>query len=219
MNLRSGLHTCVMSALLAMFLSSASAQQAKTEIDPGDKGGTKGADKIPAPASAKGVQANDPDYVIGVEDVLVINVWHEPEMSRTVSVRPDGKISLPLIGEFDASGLSPKGLQAKLAKQLESLIKNPDVTVIVQEIRSQKFNILGEVSRPGSYPLNKPMTVLDAIAVAGGFKDFANPKKMYILRRSKEGNKKIAVNYNDLIKGVTSDTNFELETRDTVVVP
>jgi polysaccharide export outer membrane protein len=168
--------------------------------------------------AAKGTTANDPDYVIGIEDVIAVNVWHEPEMSRAMAVRPDGKISMPLIGEVMADGKTPAQLQAELSTKLQSLIKNPDVTVIVQDIKSQKFNILGEVQRPGMYPLTKPMTVLDALAVAGGFRDFAKPKKMYILRKSKDGSSaKIPVNYNNVIKG--SDKNVELESRDTIVVP
>ena len=168
--------------------------------------------------SPKGTSTNDPDYVIGVDDVVGINVWREAEMSRSMSVRPDGKIALPLIGEIQAEGKTPRQLQAEVSKKLDVLMKNPDVTVFVQEIRSQKFNILGEVARPGMYPLTKPMTVLDAIAVAGGFRDFAKPKKMYILRKGKDGaSAKIAVNYNNLIKG--ADKNVELESRDTIVVP
>jgi polysaccharide export outer membrane protein len=174
-------------------------------------------DAAQAPA-AKGTTANDPDYVIGVEDVISIVVWHEPEMSRAMAVRPDGKLALPLIGEFEADGKTPAQLQAELSKKLQELIKNPDVTVIVQDIKSQKFNILGEVQKPGVYPLTKPMTVLYAVAMAGGFRDFAKPKKMYILRKSKDGNSsKIPVNYNNVIKG--ADKNVELESRDTVVVP
>jgi polysaccharide export outer membrane protein len=176
-------------------------------------------DKPPqAQAPAKGTAANDPDYVIGIEDVIAVNVWHEPEMSRAMAVRPDGKISMPLIGEIVADGKTPAQLQAELSTKLQTLIKNPDVTVIVQDIKSQKFNVLGEVQHPGMFPLAKPMTVLDAIAVAGGFRDFAKPKKMYILRKGKDGNtSRIPVNYNNVIKG--SDKNVELESRDTIVVP
>ena len=174
--------------------------------------------KDQTPSTAKGTSVNDPDYVIGIEDVIGINVWHEPEMSRAMSVRPDGKIAMPLIGEFVAEGKTPRQLQAELSKKLDTLLKNPDVTVYIQEIRSQKFNILGEVQRPGMYPLSKPMTLLDAIALCGGFRDFANPKKMYILRRGKDGGStKIAVNYNSVIKG--SERAPELESRDTIVVP
>jgi polysaccharide biosynthesis/export protein len=175
-------------------------------------------DAAQAPAAAKGTTENDPDYVIGDEDVIAINVWHEPEMSRAMGVRPDGKISLPLIGEVVAEGKTPKQLQAELSKKLAELIKNPDVTVIVQDIKSQKFNVLGEVQKPGVYPLTKPMTILDAVAIAGGFRDFAKPKKMYILRRSKDGsNARVLVNYNNVIKG--KDKNVELESRDTIIVP
>jgi polysaccharide export outer membrane protein len=195
--------------LIATMVCSANADQKK-----------KSKENRNSPAASSGVQANDPDYVIGIEDVLAINVWHEPELTRSVSVRPDGKISLPLVGEVEANGLTPKDLQVKLAKQLESMIKNPEITVMIQEIHSQKFNILGEVGRPGSFPLVKHMTVLDAVATAGGLKDFAKAKKMYILRRSKDGNTtRIAVNYNNLIKGTSSDRNFEIEPRDTIVVP
>ena len=170
------------------------------------------------PGAAKGTTANDPDYVIGVEDVIAVNVWHEAEMSRAMAVRPDGKISLPLIGEVVADGKTPAQLQAELSAKLQTLIKNPDVTVIVQDIKSQRINVLGEVQRAGVFPLSKPMTVLDAIAMAGGFKDFAKPKKMYILRKGKDGNtSRIPVNYNNVIKG--TDKNVELESRDTVVVP
>jgi polysaccharide export outer membrane protein len=171
-----------------------------------------------AAAVAKGTQENDPDYVIGIEDVIAINVWHEPEMSRAMGVRPDGKISIPLIGEVVAEGKTPHQLQQELSKKLAELIKNPEVTVIVQDIKSQKFNVLGEVQKPGVFQLTKPMTVLDAIAMAGGFRDFAKPKKMYILRRGKDGSSvRVPVNYNNIIKG--SDKNVELESRDTVIVP
>ena len=166
------------------------------------------------PASAAG-----PDYIIGIDDVLAINVWHEAEMSRTVPVRPDGKISLPLLGEFEANGRTPRQLQEALSKQLSTLINNPEVTVIVEKINSLKFNIVGEVGRPGSYPLSKPMTVLDAVAVAGGLKDFARPKKMYVLRRNRDGaTVRMPFNYKKAIQG-SSTENFELEERDTVVVP
>jgi polysaccharide export outer membrane protein len=171
-----------------------------------------------ATSVAKGTAVNDPDYVIGTEDVIAINVWHEPEMSRAMAVRPDGKISLPLIGEVMADGRTPAQLQAELTAKLQTLFKNPDVTVVVQDIRSQKFNVLGEVQRPGMFPLAKPMTILDAVAMAGGFRDFAKPKKMYILRKAKDGTtSRIPVNYYNVIKG--ADKNIALESRDTIIVP
>jgi polysaccharide biosynthesis/export protein len=166
-----------------------------------------------------GVSKGGDDFVIGSEDVLDINVWREPEMSRTVPVRPDGKISLPLLGEFEAAGSTAKQLQAKIAQKLDAIVNNPQVTVIVKEIRSQKYSITGEVNRPGSYPLSGEMTVLDAVAVAGGLKDFAKPKKMYILRRSGNGAvQRIAVNYKEILDGSAKD-NPVLLARDTIVVP
>lgn len=188
---------------------------------PADK--TAGSEKLPAKPqsgiSMKPMPPEDPDYVIGVEDVLAINVWREPEMSRVVIVRPDGKITLPLLGEFEADGMTPRKLEAVIAKKLETLVTNPDVSVIVQEIRSRKFNVIGEVARPGTYALTNNMTVLDAIALAGGFKDFARPKKMYVLRQQKDGSVRISVNYPKVLKGEAPQQNLKLEARDTVVVP
>lgn len=176
---------------------------------------------VPAPVvSSKPAPVVDPDYVIGVEDVLAISVWREPEMSRSVTVRPDGKITLPLLGEFEADGMTPKKLEAAILQKLQTLVTNPEVSVIVQDIRSQRFNVVGEVNKPGTFGLSSPMTVLDAIALAGGFKDFARPKKMYILRKFRDGSTvRISVNYNKIIKGEGPDQNIKLQTRDTLVVP
>ncbi len=162
----------------------------------------------------------DQDYVIGVDDLLAIHVWKEPEISRVVSVRPDGKISLPLIGELKASGLTPRVLQKTVATKLRSYLFEPEATVIVQEIRSQRFNIVGEVNRPGIYPLLKPMTVLDAIALAGGFRDFAKITKIYVLRLRADGSRmRSPFNYKDVIRGHNFHQNLELEPHDTIVVP
>lgn len=174
----------------------------------------------PEAAAAKPAAGATPDYVIGVEDILGINVWREPEMSRTVAVRPDGKITLPLLGEFEADGKTPKELEAIIVQKIQTLVTNPEVSVIVQDIRSQKFNVVGEVMKPGTYVLSSRMTVLDAIAVSGGFKDFAKPKKMYILRKKRDGTStRIPVNYSKIITGDAPEQNIALETRDTIVVP
>ena len=171
------------------------------------------ANKNEMPASTP-ANATDRAYVIGTEDVVIVNVWHEPEMSRSLTVRPDGKISLPLAGEFQAAGVTAADLEDSITKKLTSLIQNPQVTVIVQEIKSKRFNIMGEVNRPGTYPLQSDMTVIDAVALAGGLRDFAKPKKMYVLR----GNSKIPVNYKEVIGGKLG-ANLKLQTKDTVVVP
>ena len=126
-------------------------------------------------------------FVIGVEDVLTINVWKEPEMSKVLPVRPDGMITLPLIGEIKAAGLTPVQLQDEIAASLKKLMSDPQVTVIVTEVRSLAFNIVGQVQKPGYYPLTRRMTVLDAIALAGGFQPFAKQKKVYVLRTNAAG--------------------------------
>jgi polysaccharide biosynthesis/export protein len=160
------------------------------------------------------------EFLIGNDDVLAINVWKEPEISRAVPVRSDGKISLPLVGEVQATGKTPKQLQAEITSSLQAYMSGPEVTVIVQEIKSQKFNILGRVARPGSYLLTPPMTVLDAIALAGGFLDFAKSKDIYVLRRAADGSQaRMPFNYKQVIKGTHSEQNVKLEARDTVVVP
>ena len=160
------------------------------------------------------------DYIIGSEDVLAVNVWKEPEISKVLPVRPDGKISLPLIGDTAASGLTPKQLQDNIEKNLEAYMSHPEVTVIVQEAKSQRFNIVGEVERPGSYNLGTPMTVLDAIAVAGGFRDFAKRSKVYVLRANPDGSHiRMPFNYKKVIKGRHSEENVELQAHDTIVVP
>jgi polysaccharide export outer membrane protein len=164
-------------------------------------------------------QPNSADYVIGESDVLVINVWHEQELSRMLPVRADGKISLPLIGDLVASGSTPAQLQATIVAKLRSYMENPEVTVIVQEPRSQYFTVVGEVARPGSYPLGQRLSVLDGLAMAGGFKDFAKVKRMYILRTKRDGTtEKLLFNYKKALGGNTAE-NFMLTARDTIVVP
>lgn len=171
------------------------------------------------PVDAPAVQAHDNSFVIGANDVLSINVWKEPDISRSVPVRSDGKISLPLAGEVQAAGLTPLKLEQDIASKLQSFISEPEVTVIVQQINSQKFNILGMVTRPGSYSLTNSSTVLDAIAAAGGFRDFAKEKSIYILRQNANGTERMPFNYKDVIKGKNVSQNIKLQPNDTIVVP
>jgi polysaccharide export outer membrane protein len=159
-------------------------------------------------------------YVIGNDDVLAINVWKEPEITRSLLVRSDGKISLPLIGEVQAAGNTPTKLEQDIASRLGNFIAEPDVTVIVQQVNSQKFSVLGQVNKPGSYPLANSATVLDAIAIAGGFRDFAKKKSVYVLRENGDGNRtRIAFHYNEVVKGGGRDQNIRLAPHDTIVVP
>jgi polysaccharide export outer membrane protein len=171
-----------------------------------------------ASKSATGVRPDS--YIIGAEDVLTVFVWKEPDMTKTVPVRPDGMISLPLIGEIKAAGYTPVQLQDVLAESMKKMISDPQVTVVVEKIGSLNFNIVGEVNHPGYFPLTRRMTVLDAIAMAGGFKDFAKSKKVYILRTAANGTQeRLPFNYKAVIKGQNPQQNIELLPRDTIVVP
>ena len=200
MNSSSKLATAIVALVLTTRLAGACSEKAKgTSVAP--------------PAAAE-------EYMIGPDDLLAVNVWKEPEISRNVVVRPDGRISLPLVGDLRASGRSPAQLQDDIKAQLLNYLSHPEVTVIVQEARSQKFNILGEVEHPGSYPLSRSMTVLDAIAVAGGLRDFAKSRKVYVLRTKADGSRtRLPFNYKKAIKGQGLSQNVELQPRDTVVVP
>jgi polysaccharide export outer membrane protein len=174
------------------------------------------ADSLPKPAT--GVRPDS--YIIGAEDVLSIYVWKEPDMSKTVPVRPDGMISLPLVGEIKAAGNTPVQLQDLLAESMKKLISDPQVTVIVEKVSSLSFNIVGEVNRPGYFSLTRRMTVLDAIALAGGFRDFAKTKKVYVLRTTANGaQERLPFNYKEVISGKNPQQNIELQPRDTIVVP
>ena len=166
------------------------------------------------------IRPHDDSFIIGNDDVLAVSVWKEPDISRSIPVRSDGKISLPLVGEVQATGRTPLKLEQDIAVKLKSYIAEPEVTVIVQQINSQKFNILGQVNRPGSYPIAMAATVLDAIAVAGGFRDFAKQKSIYVLRQSADGTQaRLHFNYKEVVKGQNPAQNIKLQPRDTIVVP
>jgi polysaccharide biosynthesis/export protein len=172
------------------------------------------------PLTQSAQKPHDASFIIGNDDLLAINVWKEPDISRSIPVRSDGRISLPLVGEVQAAGRTPLQLEQDISNKLKNYIAEPEVTVMVQEIHSQKFNILGQVAKPGSYSLDLAATVLDAIAAAGGFRDFANQKGIYILRQNPGGGEsRIAFNYKKVIKGKDLQQNIKLEPRDTIVVP
>jgi polysaccharide export outer membrane protein len=175
---------------------------------------------MPTPGSSEVVARDPSDFVIGSEDVLAINVWKEPEVSHAVAVRSDGKISLPLLGDIQAAGKTPKQLQVEIAQGLASYIADPEVAVIVQTINSKKYSILGQVPHAGTFPLTAPITVLDAIASAGGFQNFAKRKRVYILRVGPEGRvQHIPFNYPEVIKGEHPEQNIQLQARDIIIVP
>jgi polysaccharide export outer membrane protein len=177
-------------------------------------------DQPAQPAAAKKSATDDPNYQIGPQDVLDISVWHEPDLSRpAVPVRPDGKISLPLINDVQASGLTPTQLATQISSDLKKLVRDPQVTVIVTQINSQRVYILGEVNRAGAYPLLPGMRVLQALSSAGGFTQFANIKKIYVLRQDNGKQVKMPFNYKDVINGKAAEENVEVKAGDTIVVP
>jgi polysaccharide biosynthesis/export protein len=163
--------------------------------------------------------AQDPNYVIGPQDVLDINVWKESELTRVVPVRPDGKISMPLLNDVRAAGLTPNQLAAQITMSLKKFVTDPQVTVIVTQINSQRVYILGEVSRTGAYPLLPGMTILQALSSAGGFTLFANRKKIYMFRVENGKQVKYPFDYKAVIDGKRTDENVVLKAGDTIVVP
>jgi len=200
----------VMALLLAAIAIPAQAQEAQENQKP-----VKAA---PAERAAKPA-TDDPNYTIGAQDVLDVSVWKEPEVSRTVPVRPDGKISLPLLNDVQAAGLTPSQLAAQITESLKKFVANPQVTVIVTTINSQRVYIMGEVNRPGAYPLLPGMTILQALSSGGGFTQYASTKKIYLLRVVDGKQERYPFNYKDVIAGKHAEQNIPLKAGDTIVVP
>ena len=203
----------------AIFLASAgstwSAQKKEAPVTTARNTAGADDDAKPAPTPA----TTDPSYVIGPEDVLDINVWKEPDVSRVVPVRPDGRISLPLINDVQAAGMSPQQLAGSVTDKLRKYFNEPQVTVIVTAINSQRVFVVGEVLRAGAYPLIPGMTVLQALSSAGGFTTFADVKKIHVMRLHDGKHIELPFNYRDVLKGDNPDQNIKLEPGDTVVVP
>jgi len=161
----------------------------------------------------------DGDYRIGPEDVLQIIVWKNDTLSRTVSVRPDGKISLPLLDDVQAAGQTTRDLREFLMKKLGDYVAAPEVSVIVTDVRSMKVSVIGEVPKPGRYELKSRTTVLDILALAGGFSQFASRSRIVILRPEGEKMQRILFNYNRVISAGGEAENIYLQPGDIVVVP
>ncbi len=159
-----------------------------------------------------------PDYVIGADDALHISVWKEPDLTNTLPVRPDGKISMPLLNDVQAAGLTPMQLADSLTEKLKKYLADPRVTVVVTQMNSQRVYVLGEVLHSGAIPLLPNMTVLQALATAG-FTQFANTKNIYVLRITNGKQQKMPFNYKQAMKGDTVAQNISLKPGDTIVVP
>ena len=161
---------------------------------------------------------NSPDYVIGADDTLHISVWKEPDLSETLPVRPDGKISMPLLNDVTAAGLTPLELKDSITEKLKKYVSDPRVTVVVTAMNSRRIFVTGEVNHSGPISLLPHMTVLQALAQAG-FTQFANPKATYLLRTQDGKQTKLPFNYKDVVKGNHPEQNIELKPGDTIVVP
>jgi len=165
-------------------------------------------------------QAVPADYIIGLEDTMSVNVWKEPELSvKEVMVRPDGKISLPLIGEIQASGLTPKQLQDRISDRMKDFVAAPNVTLVVLKATSQSVSIVGQVAKPGVYPLGSPLTVLELLARAGGFRDEAKTKRVSIVRKEGGRTSHFTFNYREVSEGRNLQQNIILKTGDVIIVP
>lgn len=179
--------------------------------------------KTPAPAEEKadvtaasaGAAVDPKSYRIGAEDVILLRIWREPELSGLVVVRPDGKINLQLVGEIDAVDTTPIELELRIAKAYEKVLKNPIVTLQVQKVESKRYYLSGEIGKSGAFPLVRPMNILEAITIAGGIREFGNGKKIIVMR----GSERLKFNFNEVIKGKKLEQNILLQPGDHIVVP
>jgi polysaccharide export outer membrane protein len=182
---------------------------AQTPAVPGKVPSAPAASTLPVP----------PGYVIGPDDVLTVVYWRDKEMTTDAVVRPDGKISLPLLNEVQAAGLTPSELRERLTDESKRFIEDPNVTVVVKQINSRKVFVLGEVGRPGPHPLTAPTTVLQLLAAVGGLKEYADSKKIVVIREENGHQKTFRFNYKDVITGKNLSQNIELIPGDTIIVP
>jgi polysaccharide export outer membrane protein len=182
---------------------------AQTPAAPGKVSPAPTASPVPVP----------PGYVIGPDDVLTVVYWRDKEMTTDAVVRPDGKISLPLLNEVQAAGLTPSELREHLTDESKRFIEDPNVTVVVKQINSRKVFVLGEVGRPGPHPLTAPTTVLQLLAAVGGLKEYADSKKIVVIREANGRQTTFRFNYKDVITGKNLRQNIELMPGDTIIVP
>jgi len=170
------------------------------------------------PAEPPAVQDLDPNYILGTDDGIMVHVWKEPTISGGLVIRPDGRISLPLVGDLNAAGMTPMALAGEIADNLKKFINDPSVTVTVTAVNSRKIFFIGEVMHSGAIPLTRELTMLQAISAAGGLTPYANKRKIYILRGAKGKQVKIPFDYNKALKQ-GNQQGIVLVPGDTIVVP
>src|SRR3989454_1629455 len=204
--------TTALTIALLLGLVTGSAWAQSNGAKPKDKAGS-------VPEASRTTSAAGPTYVIGADDTLHIDVWKEPDLTATLPVRPDGMISLPLLNDVQAAGLTPMQLRDVLIKKLAEYTPTPEVSVIIREVHSFKISVIGEVKRPGRHELKSRATVLDALALAEGLSEFAARGRIVILRPEGNTLKRIPFNYNKVVSSDGELGNFQLQPGDIVVVP
>ena len=172
-----------------------------------------------AGAGAVAAATESAEYVIGPDDVLSIVFWRDKDLSSDAVVRPDGRISLPLLNDVDAAGLTPSRLRARLTEEARRYVEDPNVTVVVRQINGRKVFVTGEIAKPGSYPLIGRTSVLQMLAIAGGLREYADAKNILVLRLEENRTVRHTFNYQDVSKGKDLTQNLELKPGDTIVVP
>jgi polysaccharide export outer membrane protein len=203
--------------MLLVLGASAAAAQTSPPAPPAQSTMPAGAATAAAPRPTDPVVP--PGYVIGTDDVLAIVYWKDKEMTSEAQVRPDGRIALPLINEVVAAGLTPEQLREKLTEESKKYMEDANITVVVRQINSRKAFITGEVNKPGTYPLTSPITVMQLIAMAGGLREYADAKRIVIMRTENGKPTSLRFNYKDVIDGKNLEQNIQLKPGDTVVVP
>lgn len=171
------------------------------------------------PANTKKKAKSDSQYIIGPMDVLEVHVWKEPDFSRKLLVRPDGRITMPLIGDIQAAGMNTVSLKNLISIKLQRFLDNPEVTVILLASNSKKFYVIGKVNEPGTYPLSYNMTVLQALSVAGGLAEWADKDNIRIIRRYGDKSMTFKFDYDKAISGKHIEQNIPLKPNDTIIVP
>ena len=223
------LHPCTAAALMAAGVlaapSPAVAQGAQrgrgAQPAPAPTAPARGTGAAPATAAppAAAAATAPPGYVIGPDDALTVVFWREKELSADVVVRPDGMISLPLINDVRAEGLTPEQLRLALTTAASKFVEEPTVTVVVKAINSRKIFITGQVGKPGPYPINGPTTVLQLLAMAGGVAEYADKSKIIVVRKENGKDVSFPFNYNEVVTGKKLQQNIELKPGDSVIVP
>jgi polysaccharide biosynthesis/export protein len=213
MRTREPIFVAGMALALAASLSVASAQQ---KPNPPARNASSAGNSSPTIPAGAPVPA---DYVIGADDVLTVIFWREKDVSGDVAVRPDGRISLPLLNDVEAAGLTPEQLRVRLTEAASTLLEEPTVTVVVKQINSRKVFITGQIAKPGTYPLGGPTNVVQLIAMAGGVLEYADDKNISIMRMEKGKQVSLRFNYDEVKKRKNLQQNIDLRPGDTIIVP